>query len=387
MMIQRPFRAFLFLCLAAGFLSAQTAFAGTHLSTQQAKLRRLRHTIAQLTTQIDRELDRKHAVSAQLGRLEANIGQLTKTVAQMTRHIQGLEKRKTQLEQAATKARKTSKRIRTNLARELRAVFILGREPRIQLALEGDNPANIERLMAYYRYFSRARAKKIASLSAKLAKLRKINQKLARTTTRLLALTRDRRHKLAKLRQERQSRQAILVKLNHDLKNKHHRLAKLKEDAHRLAHILNTVEADVSSSPQSIKSVDFPHLRGKLPWPVNTGHIIDQFGAQREGDLRWEAIQIRAPAGTPVKAIAPGRVVYAGWLPFYGLIIIIDHGHGYLTVYGHNQALYRKVGDRVRAGEILATVGKSGGQRQAALYFQLRHRNHPLDPNRWIRHR
>ncbi|MGH8226217.1 MAG: murein hydrolase activator EnvC family protein, partial [Gammaproteobacteria bacterium] len=167
--------------------------------------------------------------------------------------------------------------------------------------------------------------------------------------------------------------------------NKNARIATLNRDAERLEKVINSVSQDIAEVPSTLlDQVNFGKLRGKLPWPV-TGKIVDSFGSSRadDGALKWEAVRIAAPAGTRVRAIAYGRVAYAGWLPFYGLVLMVDHGDGYLTVYGHNEALYKQVGDWVQAGDEIATVGTSGGQPTPLLYFQIRHHDHSLDPQRW----
>jgi murein hydrolase activator len=132
-----------------------------------------------------------------------------------------------------------------------------------------------------------------------------------------------------------------------------------------------------------LEQTDFGKLEGRLPWPV-VGRVMS--GADSVGDADTRSVRIAAPEGTAVRAIAYGRVAYAGWLPYYGLVLILDHGSGYLTVYGHNEALYKQVGDWVRAGETIATVGTSGGQPKPILYFQIRHNDHALDPKRWCLH-
>ncbi|MGH7057753.1 MAG: murein hydrolase activator EnvC family protein, partial [Acetobacteraceae bacterium] len=197
----------------------------------------------------------------------------------------------------------------------------------------------------------------------------------------------SRRKSLAALEKGHAERRSIIAELDRDIAGKHKRITALKRDAKRLEKVIRSVNRDLARAPsRQLEKEDFYKLRGKLAWPV-AGKIVDRFGSPRadSGEMRWEAVRIAAPAGTPVRAIAYGRVAYAGWLPYYGLVLMVDHGDGYLTVYGHNEALYKQVGQRVKPGDVIATVGQSGGQPRPLLYFQIRHQDRTLDPARWCR--
>ncbi|HEX5314872.1 MAG TPA: peptidoglycan DD-metalloendopeptidase family protein [Gammaproteobacteria bacterium] len=286
---------------------------------------------------------------------------------------------------AIAASEKSATAARDELSSLLRDAFVLGREPALKLALEGDDPATAARLLAYYGYYSRAQTAQIAALTAELAQYRSLQSRLADTGRELENTVATRKSSLADLEQSRDRRKALVARLASDISRTHAQADSLRADAARLEKIVRSVRRDIAAAPPPPvpAGVAFGKLRGRLPWPV-AGKIVDRYGSARaDGELEWRAVRIAAPGGTRVHAIAYGRVVYAGWLPYYGLVLMIDHGDGFLAVYGHNEALYKQVGDRVRPGDVITTVGVSGGQPRPMLYFQLRHDDQPLDPSQW----
>ncbi len=350
-----------------------------------ARLARLKAEIAKLNAGVGSEVAHKHRLIAELGKLEQGIGSLHRELATLAAREQTLSARKTMLDHQLATSRDSAQAAEKELSAALRAAFTLGRQPAIKLALEGDDPASVARLLGYYGYYSRAQAGHIAELTASIARYRKLQTELAATESDLAQTAASRRDSLTTLEKNRKERRTLVAKLSHDIVNKNARIAALKHDAERLEKIIHSVNQDLAEVPSKLlDQVDFGKLRGKLPWPV-AGKIVDSFGSSRadDGALKWEAVRIAAPAGTQIRAIAYGRVAYAGWLPFYGLVLMVDHGDGYLTVYGHNEALYKQVGDWVQAGDEIATVGASGGQPKPLLYFQIRHGDRSLDPEHW----
>jgi len=352
-----------------------------------AKLRKLKHEIARLKAQEASELKHKQHVQSELADLEKHIGSLSRELGKLSHREKALGHRRDKLARKTAQSRKAADQARDELATALRSAFVLGREPRLKLLLEGDQPATAARLLAYYGYYSRARSQQLKTLTATLARYHKLQSDLADTSRELKHTEKARRDSLADLKQTRKHRQAVVAKLAHDIADKKARAKALSRSARRLEHVIHSVTSDLSDVPSKmLDDVNFGKLRGRLPWPVS-GHMADRFGSARAGgELKWEAVRIAAPAGTRVHAIAYGRIAYAGWLPYYGLVLMIDHGDGYLTVYGHNEALYKQVGDWVKSGDVIATVGTSGGQDKPVLYFQIRHGQHPLNPARWCAH-
>lgn len=199
----------------------------------------------------------------------------------------------------------------------------------------------------------------------------------------------DRARKLTELEEERGERKRVLSKLDSTIRSRDTQIARLKTDRDSMQALLNQLQqALVDVPPELEQGKRFVTLRGHLLWPVN-GTVLNRYGQPRAGGgrIKWDGDVIAAPVGTPVRAVSYGRVVYADWMPHFGLVLILDHGEGYMSVYAHNQNVIHQVGEWVRAGDTVATLGESGGQDQPALYFELRHGTDTLDPRKWCKGR
>ncbi|MGH8128218.1 MAG: murein hydrolase activator EnvC family protein [Gammaproteobacteria bacterium] len=371
-------------CLTLCLLLAGSAMAAGTQHADPAKLKKLRQEISRLKAQEAHELRHKHAIQAELSTLEKKIGTTNRQLKTLTARAHALSARQKTLQSKSVAAKAAADSARQQLSSALRAAFILGREPQLKLALNGNDPATVARLLGYYGYYSKARAAHLLTLTTTIKHYQTLQDELAATASDLQQTASDQRTALAELEKTRHSRQSVITRINHDLADKRTHAEQLQHDAARLEKLIDSVNRDLANVPsQALNEIDFAKLRGRLPWPV-AGHILNRFGdARAAGDLTWEAIRIAAPAGSDIHAIAYGRVAYAGWLPYYGLVLIVDHGAGYLTVYGHNQSVYKQVGDWVHAGEVVATVGASGGQNKPLLYFQIRHHGKALNPAHW----
>lgn len=373
--------------LVTALVGAPSPASGANPAQSRQKLERLQKKIHTLNRRLQEKISRKQSLLAQLGQLEQHIGVLHHKLSALHAKEAQLRARREKLEETIQARRKEAENAKKALSGALRASFILGHQPRLKLALQGEDPARVARRLAYFGYYARARARRIDELAAAIAHYQALGKKLAQTQERLARTLAARQKSLARLAASKSRRAATLAQLKDAISGSKQRIAGLERDAERLENVIRSVHEDLDEvSFKSVPKAPFSALRGKLPWPV-AGAIVDDFGSSRadHGALEWEAVRIAAPAGTPVHAIGYGRVVYTGWLPFYGLVVMIGHGNGYLVVYGHNRALFKKVGEKVAPGEVIAAVGRSGGQSQAMLYFQIRHHSQPLDPQRWCR--
>jgi len=372
--------------LLTGLMLACAAIPPAAQATTEkpAKLKRLRAEIARLQAQEASDLKRKHHVQAQLSTLEKKIADTTRALDNLAARMHSLESKQKTLQAKSARAKGRAHAASKELAAALRAAFVLGREPQLKLALNGDNPATVARMLGYYGYYSKARAARLMTLSRTVEHYQSLQQQLAATASDLHRATQRRQASLAELERTRQARQTIMAQLDRDIASKHNRATRLQRDATRLSELIDSVNQDLADVPTNLlNDVNFGELRGRLPWPI-AGQLVNRYGSHRAGgDLTWEAVRIAAPTGTAIHAIAYGRVAYAGWLPYYGLVLMIDHGSGYLTVYGHNETIYKQVGDWVKPGDLVATVGASGGQEKPMLYFQIRYKGKTLNPQRW----
>jgi septal ring factor EnvC (AmiA/AmiB activator) len=239
-------------------------------------------------------------------------------------------------------------------------------------------------MFVYYSYFGRSRARRIKAIEADLAELGTLDGQLEAQDARLAALEQQQQAQVRSLEQARSQRLAVLASIAAATRSRGARLARLRRQQSGLEALLRALRRAAASLPQQLANVAFAHLRGHLPWPVR-GRVLDRFGEERAGGLRWDGDLIATRRDAPVRAVCAGRVIYADWLAGLGLLIIVDHGDGYMSLYGHNARLYRAVGQWVSAGETIAAAGDTGGSRRPELYFGLRKGARPLDLQHWLR--
>lgn len=275
-------------------------------------------------------------------------------------------------------------RLRTQqqqLAQQILTTYRFIRQPAIKFVLNQDNVAKLKRMITYYRYISRDSMSLITQLRQTLSTLRDSEQLAEETLQTLNTLKQQQLNTARALVAAKRQREQLIAKINQTIHSKKQKLSSLISNKHALERTLRRLDEQARAAMS--KDMAFAARKGKLIWPTQ-GKILSQFGTQiAKSELRWGGDLIQAPDGQPVVAVAPGRVVYANWLSGYGLLIIINHGQGFMTLYGRNHMLYRKVGDPVQAGELIATVGKSGGYEKPGLYFAIRRFAKPLDPTTW----
>jgi len=272
------------------------------------------------------------------------------------------------------------------LAAQVRAAYMSGGQEKIKLLLNQQDPATLGRLMAYYRYLNDYRAENIAAVMEEIKNLDALRSQIAAEEARLAALAKSRYDELGQLNQSQESRQSLLANLKNKIASEGQevsRLAAQEQDLTRLIAELTTILSDYPISSEE----PFSKHKGRLTWPV-AGTPIHDFGQPRVGgDMKWNGVVLAAPRGREVRAVYHGRIAFADWLAGMGLLVIVDHGEGYMTLYGYNETILKNAGDWVAPGDVIATVGDSGGQQQASVYFELRQGTRPIDPRKWITRR
>lgn len=352
----------------------------------KAQLEKLKSRISELSEAQSRELRERDSVQASLREAELRISRLTreqrnleKKASTARQRLDGLE-----AEQAVLAAEK-----RTQLdwlGKTVRASYQAGRQERIKLLLNQEQPDQIARLLRYQEYYQRARSNRLKAVNGELDELKAIALRVEKARQVLLEKRTDVQRHADKLQDAQKERQATLASLNRSLDDRGSNLNQLKADQQRLQKLLADMQRSLNDIPADLGGKPFGNLAGKLPWPVEA-RISTGYNSHREGALRWQGVIFNAAPGTPVRAIHAGRVVFADWLRGYGLLTIVDHGNGYLTLYGYNQSLLREVGEWVSAGDSLALAGNSGGNRTNGLYFEIRHRGKAVNPTRWCNQR
>jgi septal ring factor EnvC (AmiA/AmiB activator) len=242
-------------------------------------------------------------------------------------------------------------------------------------------------MLHYYQYVNQARAQMISDINHSIAAIASNAAQIQLQTDNLQQLKVAQQQKRNELTQAKQQQQQVITALSGTIKTNQDKLQQLLANKRALENVITRLQQTVRSSSTAfnLPNVPFTKLQGRLPWPTR-GKVIQSYGSNIDNNdqLKMNAVIIAAPAGQPVYSIAPGKVVFADWLRGLGMLMIIDQGNGYLTLYGYNQSLYKKAGDTVRAGDLIATVGKSGGQQQSSLYFGIRHDTTALNPTAWL---
>ncbi len=272
---------------------------------------------------------------------------------------------------------------REALAGQMRAAYLIGRQEPFKLLLNQKDPALAGRMFAYYSYFGRARAGQIHLIEDDVHRLAELDAELEAEDAKLAELEKEQREQLTDLEQARERRSHVLVSLEAQSRSRAQSLERLRAQQSGLEKLVRELRAAMERFPVEGNDA-FTRLRGKLAWPVS-GHLLARFGDARAGGVRWDGVLVATERGAPVKAVCQGRVIYADWLPGLGLLAIVDHGDGYLSLYGHNERLYKAAGEQVAAGDTIAAAGDSGGSARPELYFEIRKAGKPVDPRPWFK--
>jgi len=351
--------------------------AATGESAQaQAKLAALRTRIEELTKQRAVELAERDALGARLRQAELAITTRRRSLDVLHAAVAAAERRRSLslAEQARTRAELDGER--AALAGQVVAAYMIGHQEQFKLLLSQRDPAALGRLITYYGYFGRERAAQIDAIRAREQRLESIGNEIEQQSARLKALAVDGSRELAELESARSERVAALAALAVQVKSGEEQLASLKRESQAVESLLAQLASVLQDFPPDGLS-HFEQLKGRLPWPV-AGRLVAHAHDLPNG------VVIEASEGAKVRAPYSGRVVYADWLPGLGLLLIIGHSDGYLSLYGHAEVLYKSVGDRVVPGEVIAGLSDAPG-RPPRLYFELRQGRKPLDAKAWLR--
>jgi len=380
-----PFRRFLRLALIFP-LMAVVAAEDPNPARAEAELKAVRSQIDKVKAEMERDAGRRDQLSKELEESEKTVGAARGELDKLRRERATHTARRAALAAERRAEESALAQDREALAGQIRAASMIGRQEPIKLLLNQRDPGQTGRVLVYYQYFGRARASQIAAIDAHLGEINQLDSELAAEEQRLLALEEQQRGEVSRLQSARERRGKALVSLETESKSRAKELERLKDQQgglEKLVRELRRALERIEKFPTDSKDA-FARLRGKLAWPV-AGKLIASYGQVRAGGMKWDGVLLAGAQGTPVRAVYHGRVVYADWLSGLGLLTIIDHGDGYLSLYGHNERLYKEVGERVTAGDTIATVGDSGGRSSPALYFEIRKGGKPVDPRPWFK--
>ena len=274
---------------------------------------------------------------------------------------------------------------RDHLSEQIRAAYKTGRSNYLKLLLNQEKPEQVGRMLAYYEYDTRARTEQIASINLVLSEISSLEEKIQVETQQLTLLQINQKAKLDEFKSFRNSRQTTRNKLQAYIDEQDIQLQLLQKDEQELTKLVGKLKHQELAIQVYEDMPPFNSLQGKLNWPVR-GKIASRFGSKRKGGkLKRQGVTIVAKSGDEVKAITAGKVVFADWFRNMGLLLILDHGDGFMSLYGHNERLLKKSGDWVLADELIARVGDTGGQQKSGLYFEIRQSGNPVNPTLWCK--
>jgi septal ring factor EnvC (AmiA/AmiB activator) len=352
----------------------------------EAELRSLREKINRVTQQVSRDALERDRLSGSLRAAELSLGQARGDLGRANREYADRSARRGALAQNRMQQQQALGNERAALAAQLRVAYMIGREEPLKLLLNQQDPLHSGRLFAYYGYFGRARADQIAQIQAHMQRLDELDVELEQQQSELANLKAAQQQQLQQLERARNDRQQVLASLTAAARTREQSLARLKSQQADLEGLLKELNRSLKSVAPPDNATAFGRSRGQLPWPV-AGHVTAQYGETRASGVKWEGVVIATDRDAPVKAVSAGRVVYADWLPGLGLLVIIDHGEGYLSLYGHNDRLLKATGESVAAGEAIAAAGDTGGRAAPELYFEIRRGGKPVNPAPWFKAR
>jgi septal ring factor EnvC (AmiA/AmiB activator) len=382
-MMKHPF--VLAVALSALAVSVTAAWAQDAGLTQikERELEAVRGKISSLKSSMDKRANDRDRVTGELQNAESGIVEKRIHLKELQRQRDFSQKKKADLDKRLQAKEAELSAESSQLEAQVRTAYTSGQQERIKLLLNQHDPETIGRLMTYYRYMSEFRGENINAVNNHIAELTELRQQAAVEENRIAGLARARAAELAELNTAQNKRQNLLATLKAKIAEEGSQIERLAAEEQDLAKLIAELTSILSDYPITSEE-PFSSFKGRLTWPV-VGTLIHDFGQPRASDqLKWNGVVLAAPRGREIRSIYHGRVVFADWLAGMGLLVIVDHGEGYMTLYGYNETTLKSAGDWVAPGDVIATVGDSGGQQQSGLYFEIRKGTKPVNPRRWV---
>ncbi len=370
--------------------------AGHASSSQQEELENLRLRIAEMQSEIAKTSESKSEAADALRASEMAISNSNRKISDLATRQREADLKLNALQVQQQHLNQSLSKEQALLGKLLYQQYLGGKHEYLKLMLDNQNPNQVARDFLYHRYIARNRAAWLASLRSNLKTLNSVSLQVKNQSSELENLRAEQAAEKQKLLQDQRERAQVLGQVSKQLSQQRREYTNLQRNENRLAKLVTKI-TEMLAQPKHktlFKNSNIPdnrfdgkpfdQLRGKLTLPIK-GDISNQFGATRpDSTVIWKGLFIRSSSGQTVKAVAAGRVVFADWLRGFGNLLIVDHGNAYMSLYGNNETLYKQVGDELRGGDTIATVGNSGGNADSGLYFELRHESKPLDPLLWL---
>ena len=364
-------------CLAASVLADDEL-----AEIKEQELEAVRERISELKESMDQATRDRDRVTSQLQDAEVRIGEQRLLIKEIERErsftIGRLEKLEIEIADREIELDTES----AELAEQVRAAYMTGSQERLRLLLNQQNPATLGRLLAYYDYLNAHRAGNIEAVTGQLQRLAELRSAVVAEMARLEQLAARRTQELETLTRAQDERRRLLAELDQRMASESQEIERLAMEEKDLERLIAELTSILSDYPITAES-PFREFKGSLTWPV-AGRLVRDYGQPRSGRLKWNGVVLAAPRGREVRAVYHGRIVFADWLAGMGLLVIVDHGDDYLTLYGYNETILKNPGDWVAPGDVIATVGDSGGQAEPGLYFEVREGTRPVNPRSWV---
>ncbi|MDH0446653.1 peptidoglycan DD-metalloendopeptidase family protein [Shewanella sp. GD04112] len=367
--------------IIAGFMMLSFSVYASDLEKRQSELKSIQAQINQQQSALKNTSKQREKLLALLRSDEEAIAAAAKKVnstknslAQIDTKLAELKQRQEELETLKVSQQKT-------LSKQLSSAYLAGNHDYTKMMLNQQSPATIERMLAYYQYLNKARMNSINELKKTITELDEIKVSQTSKQKQLTKLMAEQQVQSKRLNQEQDQRQLTLKELQRTLNTKGAELEQLQIEE---ASLKRVVEQALKAMRDNPSMEGFDKQGGKLKWPTK-GRVSASFGSPRSGQVVWKGTMLSAPEGQNIRAVSGGKVIYADWLKGFGMVMVIDHGKGYMSLYGHAQALLKSPGDMVKAGEAIALVGRSGGQTEPGLYFEIRYKGQAVDPAKYCR--
>jgi len=312
---------------------------------------------------------------------ELAIAKNAKALNMAEQSVKKTQQQQAEQQQRAVKLEKQQAQFQRVLAAQLKSAYMAGSDDYSKMLLNQEDTAKFERTLSYYNYLNKARIKQLDELKALQIEIAKNQAELEKTKEKLVALFDEQKRRQAALLDAKNERQASLKNLKKQLNKTKNSISYLEENEQTLIATIKELEEEKTTK---IELLGLNKNKGRLSWP-SKGKLTHKFGQRKHGGINWKGVLISAAEGTSVNSIHNGQVVFADWLKGYGWVIVVDHGEGFMSLYGHAQTLLKDVGDMVREGESVALVGQSGGQADSGLYFEIRHKGRAVNPTKWCR--
>lgn len=348
---------------------------------KQSELTELRSKIEQKNTSLKQRSARLNALAKQSRDVDSNLNRISSQQRKTQQQLAKTQKRMKLLKQQAQRLIASKKQLQQALAAQVESAYMTGDNDYLKLLLNQDEILEIERNQNYYQHLYQARIKAINDLEETINAIEKNNKEQKSTQQRLLESKKAQQKLTAQLAKQKQQQKAENNKIRRSIRNEKQTLAALQSSEDKLKQQIERIKRQQALNKS--KSGLQGH-KGKLPWPIK-GKVLHSYNSKRFSNVRWQGLVISAREGSKVSAIAAGKVVFADWLRGFGMVVIIDHGKGFLSLYGHNQTLLKTSGDYVKASETISLAGRSGGQAQSSLYFEIRQKGNPVNPKRWLK--